>query len=157
MKTILLAGTASAIASTLALGLLAKLEGKGALQPINATSHWLHGEAAARFKDADIAHTGVGLATHQAATFFWAGLFNVWLSARRPQRPMSLFTQALAVSAIAAAVDYGATPKRFTPGWEFVLSKRSMAAAYAAMAFGMAVGGLLAQPPSRLEHASSTA
>jgi hypothetical protein len=49
------------------------------------------------------------------------------------------------MSAIAAAVDYIATPKRFTPGWEFVLSKRSMAATYAAMALGMAAGALITQ------------
>ena len=48
--------------------------------------------------------------------------------------------KALAMSAIAAAVDYGATPKRFTPGWEFVLSKRTMTVAYLAMATGLAVG-----------------
>ena len=40
------------------------------------------------------------------------------------------------MAAVAAAVDYGATPKRFTPGWELVLSKRSMASVYAAMAAG---------------------
>ena len=51
------------------------------------------------------------------------------------------------VSAIAAAVDYGATPKRFTPGWELVLSKRAMAAAYLAMAAGLAVGALVARRP----------
>ena len=46
------------------------------------------------------------------------------------------------MAAIAAIVDYGATPKRFTPGWEFVLSKRSMAVTYGAMALGLALGGL---------------
>jgi hypothetical protein len=50
---------------------------------------------------------------------------------------------------VAAAVDYGATPTRFTPGWEFVLSKRSMAATYAAMALGLAAGALMAQPSHR--------
>ena len=49
------------------------------------------------------------------------------------------------MSAVAAAVDYGATPKRFTPGWEFVLSKKGMAFAYAGLAVGMAAGALLTQ------------
>ena len=44
------------------------------------------------------------------------------------------------MSGFAAIVDYGATPKRFTPGWEFVLTKRSMTFAYIAMAFGLAAG-----------------
>jgi len=56
-----------------------------------------------------------------------------------------MLRDALAMSAFAATVDYGATPKRFTPGWEFVLSRRSMAVAYVAMAFGLAAGALSAQ------------
>ena len=59
--------------------------------------------------------------------------------------PAAAFGSALVVSAVAAAVDYGATPKRFTPGWEYVLSKRAMAVAYAAMAFGLAAGTLVAR------------
>ena len=147
VKSILLSGAAAGVASTLALGLLARREGKGALQPVNATSHWLNGEGAASFKGADAIHTAVGLATHQAATFFWSALFEWWLPRRRPLRPLPMLGHAAAMSVVAAAVDYGATPKRFTPGWEFVLSKRSMAVAYAAMALGLAAGALLAQPP----------
>ena len=44
------------------------------------------------------------------------------------------------MSVVAAAVDYVATPKRFTPGWEYVLSKRAMACTYVAMAAGLAIG-----------------
>ena len=146
VKSILLSGAAAGVASTCALGLLARLEGKDVFQPVNSTSHWLHGERAASFTGADVTHTAVGVATHQAATFFWAALFEWWISSRRPVRPVPMLGFALATSAVAAAVDYGATPKRFTPGWEFVLSKRSMAATYAAMAAGLAVGALIAQP-----------
>ena len=149
VKSTLLSGAVAGVTSTLALGLLAQLEGKSVLQPVNSTSHWLNGERAASFRGADVAHTAVGLATHQAATFFWAALFEWWISARRPLRPMPMLQYALATSVVAAAVDYGATPKRFTPGWEFVLSKRSMAATYAAMAVGLAVGALMAQPSRR--------
>ena len=49
------------------------------------------------------------------------------------------------MSAIAAVIYYGATPKRLTPGWELVLSKRSIAATYVAMAFGLAAGALVAR------------
>ena len=142
----LLSGITAGVASTMALGLLARLEGKAVLQPVNSTSHWLNGERAADFEGADFAHTGVGLATHQAATFFWAALFEWWISSRRPLRPTAMLQVAVATSVVAVAVDYVATPKRFTPGWEFVLSKQSMAAAYVAMAVGLAAGALLAQP-----------
>jgi hypothetical protein len=48
-------------------------------------------------------------------------------------------------SAVAAAIDYGVTPKRFTPGWELLLSKRSMVVAYGALALGLAFGTNMAQ------------
>ena len=141
----LVSGAVASAASTVALATLARAEGKGALQPTNATSHWLHGEQAASFKQADLAHTAVGYATHHAATVFWAALFELGIGARRPLAPLPLLRVALLVSALAAAVDYGVTPKRFTPGWEFVLSKRAMAAAYAAMALGLAAGAMSAR------------
>ena len=109
------------------------------MQPVNATSHWLNGDAAAEVAGPDVRHTGVGFATHAAATFFWATLFEAWVG-RRPRSSVRLAAEAAAMSAVAAAVDYLATPKRFTPGWEFVLTKRSMAFAYAAMAAGLAAG-----------------
>jgi hypothetical protein len=83
-KSTLLSGTAAGVASTLALGLLARLEGKGILQPVNSTSHRLNGEAAASFRGADMTHTAVGLATRQAATFFWAALFEASIAGGRP-------------------------------------------------------------------------
>ena len=119
------------------------------MQPVNSTSHWLNGEQAAAFEGADLTHTAVGYATHHAATIFWAVFFEGWIGWRRPPTGPAMLRDALAMSAIAAAVDYLATPKRFTPGWEFVLSKRSMAATYAAMALGLAAGALMTQRPHR--------
>ncbi len=140
LRFALTSGTIASATSTIALALLARMEGKGAFQPVNSTSHWRNGEQAASWRNADLAHTAVGYATHHAATVFWAVLFERWLGMRRPAAALPLVRDALAMSAVAAAVDYGATPKRFTPGWEFVLSKRSMAVAYAAMALGLAAG-----------------
>lgn len=149
LRLAMVSGAAGSVASSVALALLARAEGKGALQPVNSTSHWLNGTRAATRKDADVAHTAVGYATHHAATVFWAVIFERWIGPRRPLSPSSMLRDALAISAIAAAVDYGATPKRFTPGWEFVLSKQSMAVAYGAMALGLAAGSLMTQPRRR--------
>ncbi len=139
-------GTCAALTSSAALASAARAEGKAALRPLNSTSHWLNGDRAASHEAAGLSHTAVGFATHYAATIFWAIFFEAWLARRRPVRPVPLLRDALVLSAIAAAVDYGATPKRFTPGWEFVLTKRSMAVAYAAMAVGLAAGALVTQP-----------
>jgi hypothetical protein len=45
---------------------------------LNSTSHWLHGDGAAR-ETIDIAHTSVGYATHHASAVFWARPFEAWL------------------------------------------------------------------------------
>jgi len=141
----LVSGAVAGIAAAAALALLARAEGKGALQPINATSHWLHGERAAGCDELDARYTLLGFATHYASAVFWALPFEFWQARRREPSTGALLRDACMTSAVAAAVDYGMTPKRFTPGWELVLSKRSMVAAYAALALGLASGTKLAR------------
>lgn len=141
----LLTGTVASLASAAALALLAKAEGKGALQPINATSHWLHGERAAECNELDATHTLIGFATHYASAVFWALPFEFWRARRYPASASTLLRGACMTSAVAAAVDYGVTPKRLTPGWELALSKRSLVVAYGVLALGLAAGTKLAQ------------
>ncbi len=141
LKAAAVSGSVASVASSVALALLARANGLSPLRPVNATSHWLHGDGAARFEGADLAHTAVGTATHHAATLFWAVIFEAWLGRRRLSAP-GMLRHAMALSALAAAVDYGATPHRFTPGWELVLRPRDMAAAYVAMGLGLAAGSL---------------
>jgi hypothetical protein len=141
LKAAVVSGSVASVSSSVGLALLARANGLPPWQPVNATSHWLHGDGAARFEGADLAHTAVGYATHHAATLFWAVIFEAWLGRRRPSA-LGMLQDAMAMSALAAAVDYGATPHRFTPGWELVLRKRDMAAAYVAMGLGLAAGSL---------------
>jgi hypothetical protein len=141
----LISGTTTSLALAFALAMLARAERKGGLQPLNATSHWLHGEQAGFVTGADAAHTLVGYGTHHASAWFWALLFERWLIARRPRAAAALFRDGALMAAIAAAVDYGMTPKRLTPGWETVLSKRAIATAYVAMAVGLTAGALVTQ------------
>src|SRR3954449_9923237 len=141
----LISGTAASLAMTAALALLAKTEGKGALQPINSTSHWLHAEQAGSVRSLDVSHTGLGFGTHHVSALFWALIFERWLATRPGRTRLLLLRDAAAMSAIAALVDYVITPKRFTPGWEEVLSKRSIGVTYAAMALGLTAGAMLPQ------------
>src|SRR5829696_4182575 len=78
----LITGTVASLVSAAALAALARLERKGASQPVNATSHWLHGDQAATVREADLAHTGVGAATHHASALFWAAPFEAWQHTR---------------------------------------------------------------------------
>lgn len=130
VRDVAVATFAIAGATSAALALAARLEGARAVQPLNATSHWLHGDRAACKTAADARYTGVGAATHIASSALWAGLF-VWL--RGIGRPRPVMFDAAAVTAAAAVVDYAVVPARLTPGWEHVVSKTSIAAAYAAM------------------------
>ena len=147
----LVSGTVAALTSAAALALLAKAQGKSALQPTNSTSHWLHGDRAANVKRVDAAYTGIGFATHHASAIFWAFPFEYWLSRRPPRTPAAMLRDASAMATIAAVVDYGLVPRRVTPGWELVLPKRSIAAGYVALALGLAAGALVTQllrPPA---------
>ncbi|MYZ48683.1 hypothetical protein [Propylenella binzhouense] len=141
----LVTGTVASIATTAALAGLASAEGKSPLQPTNSTSHWLHGGAAGRVTAADLEHTALGYATHHASALFWALPFEIWLAFRPPRSTPELLADVAAMSAIAAAVDYGLAPKRLTPGWEEVLPTRSIAATYGVLALGLAAGALLAR------------
>jgi len=141
----LYSGAMAGLASLLSVMAAARSEGRGALQPVNATSHWLHGEKAGRLKRADASHTGVGLATHAASAMFWAAPFAYWASRTGPHSLPRLLCGAAALSAFAALFDYGAIPRRITPGWELAVSKRAVAGAFVAMAVGLAAGAWAAQ------------
>ncbi len=136
-------GVVAALVSAAALAAMAKAEGKGALQPVNATSHWLNGDAAAQVALPTARHTLVGFLTHLASAIFWAAPFEAWL-ARNPPRDLStLLRDSAAMAGIAGAVDYGATPKRFTPGWELLFSTGEMLVVYGAFTLGLAGGARL--------------
>ncbi len=142
------AGTTGSIASavtTAALAAMAKAEGKGALQPTNSTSHWLHGDHSGQVRSLDLKYTGVGYATHHASAIFWALPFEAWLAARPPRSAGGIFARAAAVAGIAALVDYALVPKRVTPGWEEVLPPRDIAAAFGALAVGLAAGAFVSR------------
>ena len=140
--SIVLTGTVASLVSAAALGALAKAEGENVLQPANATSHWLHGARASRQGAMDLAHTGVGLVTHHASALFWALPFEAWQALYPHRSSAEIVRDAIVMSAIAAGVDYGLVPRRLTPGWELVLSKKSMVGAFASLAAGLAAGAL---------------
>ena len=144
LRSALVSGSYASVASTAALAVVARAEGKGAWQPVNATSHWRNGDAAA-YRGIDGAHTGIGYATNHAACIFWALCVEAWRARRGRAGQASMLRDAALMAAIAAAVDCGLTPRRFTPGWELVLSKTGMAVAYAGLALDLTAGTLRTQ------------
>lgn len=142
----IVSGTVSALLSTAVLAALSARRGRSAEQPLNATSHWLHGDGTASSPGVDVQRSGIGFATHHVSSIFWALLFE--MLRRRQSRESDRFAAsarcALATAAIAGTVDYGLVPKRLTPGWELVLPSRSVAAGFVALAAGLLAGGLIA-------------
>lgn len=110
----------------------------------NCTAHWVDGPAAAEVDDCDIRHTAIGQGTNVIACIFWAALMEAALGARA-LCPLRACIAAATTAIIAVPADYIATPKRFTPGWEFVFRKREIAVIYAGMAVGLAIGALVAR------------
>lgn len=135
MLNILLSGSAVSLATSLVLSLLARAEGRSGVQPVNSTSHWYWGEAAARSRRIDASHTLVGFATHHGASLFWAAVYEM-LRRRHPNR--AALGDAAAVSAVAAFVDYLVVPRRLTPGWEKAVSPQAIGIAYVVMALALA-------------------
>ncbi len=135
-------GTIASLTTTVALALLAGVEGRSIFQPTNATSHWLHGEDAGHVRVADAKHTLLGYCIHHLSAIFWALPFEAWLAADRSREPTVILRKAALTAAIAYVVDYHLVPKRLTPGWETVLSKRSIGLTYAALALGLAAGAM---------------
>lgn len=136
LLNICISGTAVALTTSAALAVLARIEGRSALQPVNSTSHWYWGDAAGRSRRIDAPHTILGFVTHHGASLFWACAYEVL---RRHPQKRAVFGDAVAVSALAAVVDYAVVPKRLTPGWEKVVSPRAIGVAYAAMAVALAI------------------
>jgi hypothetical protein len=54
---------------------------------------------------------------------------------------------AAGTAAIAGAVDYGLVPRRLSPGWEHALPPRGVAAGFAALGLGLALGALVTRGP----------
>lgn len=141
----LVSGSVAGVVTAGVNGALAVQRGRSPWQPLNATSHWLHGDDAAHVRGVDAAHTVVGAVTHHGSSVFWAFFFEMWLASRPPRRPAEILRDATVMSGIAALVDYALVPRRVTPGWEEVLPPRSIAVTYGALAVGLAAGALLSR------------
>ena len=134
----LVSGTLAAAAVTLVASFASRRATGSYASALNATSHFLWGDRAARRHAYSLKYTGVGFAANYAASAFWA-LFYEMLGRGRRRSPMRALRDGALVSALAYVVDYQVVPKRLTPGFELRLPRRALAAVYAALAVGLAL------------------
>ena len=137
----LLSGSAGSLVSTLALAACGQRELDDPYAPLNGPSQWVFGRSAAHKRGFSARHTVTGYLIHHAMSILWAVFFERFRGP--PEARSNALPQAVATSAIACFVDYQLAPKRFTPGFERRLSRKSLAVVYSAFAIGLVLGAVL--------------
>ena len=132
----LASGALAAAAVTLVASLATRRATGSSAAALNATSHFLWGERAARQDDYSAKYTATGFVANFGASVFWALFYEVLGRRRRRGLARALRDGAL-VSALAYVVDYHVVPKRLTPGFELRLPRTALSAVYAALALGL--------------------
>ena len=135
-----------AIASLLSAAVLAEASRRETGSPftcLNATSHWIWGDEAARHRAPSLRRTAAGYLIHHAASCFWGVLYERMIGERTDRLPPAAKVAAgLAAAGFACLVDYRLVPHRLSPGFELRLSHRSIAAGYLAFGLGLALAGM---------------
>ena len=75
-----------------------------------------------------------GTSSEPSACLFWGGCYEVLRQRNRPHRVTRPAADAMAIAAVAYVVDYHLIPKRFTPGFELVFSRRLFPLLYLGLA-----------------------
>jgi hypothetical protein len=144
----LVSGTVAAIASAAVASAAGRRETQSAAAPLNATSHMVWGDKAARRDGGSAKYTVTGFLLHHAAAVFWAAIYETWFapSQDRSQGGNDSILKPLAGAVVVAAgayvTDYHIVPRRLTPGFEMRLSGKSLAMIYGALALGLAASSI---------------
>lgn len=150
-------GTISGLATAAVASLAGKRENGSYAAPLNATSHIIWGDEAAKQDLASVKYTLTGFLLNHGSAIFWASFYEKLaagrgdgrregrvssLGAANPPQVISPLCRGAAVAAAAYVIDYHAIPKRFTPGFEKRLSGKSMAVIFFTLAAGLAARDL---------------
>lgn len=126
-------GLVSSAAVVVTAGICGRMELGTTLRPINGISHILWGPKAGKADTLSAKYTLAGLALNTVACGFWA-----WLYQRGSRTSASeAAADAVGIAALAYVTDYHLIPRRFSPGFELSLSRRSFPWIYAALAAGL--------------------
>ena len=151
-------GTISGLATAAVASLAGKRENGSYAAPLNATSHIIWGDKAAKQDQASVKYTLTGFLLNHGSAIFWASFYEKLaaghgngrgegrMSSPGPaggRHAMNPLCRAAAVVAAAYVIDYHVIPKRFTPGFEKRLSGKSMAMIFLTLAAGLAARDLV--------------
>jgi hypothetical protein len=154
LKRAIASGTISGLATAAVALLEGKRETGSYYAPLNATSHIVWGNEAARQDSPSLKYTLTGFLLNHASTIFWALFYEKLFGrdatehghagSRTSQAPWAEpVLGAAAVTTAAYVIDYHLIPERFTPGFEKRLSAKSLATIFVTLAIGLAARDLI--------------
>ena len=150
-RLIMIIGAVSSLAVTATGMVCGRAEGQSGWRPINAISHIAWGRKAAQKNLLTARYTGMGLLLNGVACGFWAWLYRHCRRAMRSPNSFLLSVgSGVAISALAYVTDYYVVPRRFTPGFELTLSRRSFPWLYGAVAVGLFTPDVMASGRSKM-------
>ena len=140
---VLVSGVVASAASAAVAFACSQRENGHAARPINAITHIYDGGPPVPHDGPNGRNTALGMAIHTGACIFWAVFFEALFGRKARDSARNALTAASGIAATAYVVDYHMVHRRFRPGIEAHLSKRSLMAVYAALAAGFAAAALL--------------
>ncbi len=142
-------GAVAGVATSLAAMVAGKREDNRAIAPLNAVSHILWGDNAARQDRVSFKYTGSGILLNLLAVTSWAFLHRLMFGrAVTHRRYGSALLGGALVSALAYVTDYHVVPKRLTPGFEKRLSNASLFAIYSVLGLALGLSSVVAHSAS---------
>jgi hypothetical protein len=137
----LISGAGAAATTMITAAITGRTASGSYAAPINATSHIIWGENAARQNSPSLKYTGSGALLNYGGAVFWA-LFYEALQTKSRARGSALLRSGI-ISVAAYVTDYHLVSKRFTPGFEKRLSGGFLALIYGAFGIGLCIRDLL--------------
>lgn len=138
-----MSGVAASAASAAAAFACSQRENGHGARPINAITHIYDGGTPSPHDGPNGRNTMLGMAIHTGACIFWAAFFEILFGRKARQSGRNAVNASAGIAATAYIVDYHMVHRRFRPGIEAHLSKRSLVAVYGALAAGFAAAALL--------------
>jgi hypothetical protein len=133
-------GAVATVATTAAVTACGMSENQRVAAPINAISHILWGDRAARQSRPSAKYTVPGVILNAAAVTSWAILQELMFDRRQVRKPLArAMAEGAAISGLAYVTDYYLVPSRFTPGFEKRLTNKSLAGIYSALAVSLGI------------------
>lgn len=140
----LISGTIAGIATALTAAALGEKERSSPAAPLNATSHIVFGDEAARQKRPSLKYTGTGFLLNHAAAILWAAVYEAWFGKSTDSHQVGkALAGGAAVAGLAYLTDYYLVPERLTPGFEKRLSGTSLATIFGVLALSLPLRGLI--------------